>query len=74
MIVAYPDETLYDAMGKMLRHDIGRLPVVARSNERKVVGYLGRSSILGARQRYHREEDVRESGFNSGNGARDQES
>ena len=65
LIVAYPDETLHDAMGKMLTHDVGRLPVVARSNERTVVGYLGRSSILSARQRYHREEGVRARGFNS---------
>ncbi|HEX8897542.1 MAG TPA: chloride channel protein [Chthoniobacterales bacterium] len=65
LIVAYPDETLHDAMSKMLTHDIGRLPVVARSNERKVLGYLGRASIMSARERYHREEGVRARGFNS---------
>jgi chloride channel protein, CIC family len=63
LIVASPDETLHDAMARMLRHDIGRLPVVERENERKVVGYLGRSSILNARQRYHREEEFRSRGF-----------
>ena len=63
--VAYPDETLHDAVARMLRHDIGRLPVVERANEKKVVGYLGRSSILAARERYHREEDVRARGFRS---------
>ena len=26
------------------------------------IGYLGRSAILGAREHFHREEDVRESG------------
>jgi len=61
--VAYPDETLHDAVARMLRHDVGRLPVVERVNEKKVVGYLGRSSILAARERYHREEELRARGF-----------
>ena len=30
LIVTYPDETLYDVIAKLLRHDIGRLPVVDR--------------------------------------------
>jgi chloride channel protein, CIC family len=63
LIVTYPDETLHDAMARMLRHDIGRLPVVERTNEKKAVGYLGRSSILTARQRYHTEEEFRSRGF-----------
>ena len=68
LVVAYPDETLHDAMSKMLTHDIGRLPVVSRTDERLVVGYLGRSSILKARQRYHREEGVRARGFRANDG------
>lgn len=67
--VAYPDETLHDAVARMLRHDIGRFPVVERANEKKVVGYLGRASILAARERYHREEDVRARGFRYNNGS-----
>ena len=63
LIVTYPDETLHDAVARMLKHDVGRLPVVERSNERKVVGYLGRASIMNARQRYHREEEERTRGF-----------
>jgi CBS domain-containing protein len=63
LIVTYPDETLHDAIARMLRHDIGRLPVVERSNEKKVVGYLGRASIMQARQRYHAEEEERARGF-----------
>jgi CBS domain-containing protein len=62
VIVTYPDETLHDAITKLLRHDIGRLAVVERTSPRKVVGYLGRASILSALQRYHREENVRERG------------
>ena len=44
LIVAYEDETLHDAIARMLRHDVGRLPVVDRANEKRVVGYLGRAS------------------------------
>ena len=67
--LAYPDETLHDAVARMLRHNIGRLPVVERTNEKKVVGYLGRSSILSARERYHREEELRARGFRYSNEA-----
>jgi CBS domain-containing protein len=63
LIVAYCDETLHDAIARMLRHDIGRLPVVERANEKKVVGYLGRAGILTARERYHRDEERRARGF-----------
>jgi chloride channel protein, CIC family len=34
LVVTYPDEILYEAIEKMLRHDIGRLPVVTRDNPR----------------------------------------
>ncbi len=62
LVVAYPDETLYDVIAKLLQHDIGRLPVVERAAPRKVVGYLGRAGILSARERYHQEENIREKG------------
>jgi chloride channel protein, CIC family len=61
-IVSYPDELLHDALAKMLRNDIGRLPVVAREEPWRVLGYLGRSSILEARWRHLQEEEVRERG------------
>jgi CBS domain-containing protein len=63
LIVAYEDETLHDAIARMLRHDVGRLPVVDRANEKRVVGYFGRASIMAARARYHREEQLRERGL-----------
>ncbi|MGH8092524.1 MAG: chloride channel protein [Chthoniobacterales bacterium] len=62
LVVTYPDETLHDAIAKLLRHNIGRLPVVERAAPKIPIGYLGRAGILAARQRYHREEDVRERG------------
>jgi CBS domain-containing protein len=61
-VVAYPDETLQDAAAKMLRHNIGRLPVVSRQETGKVLGYLGRASILSARVRYQQEEEIRSRG------------
>jgi CIC family chloride channel protein len=62
LIVTYPDELLHDAVRKMLQNNIGRLPVVDRANPKRVVGYLGRASILAARLRQHEEEEVRERG------------
>ena len=63
LIIAFPDETLHDAVARMLPHNIGRLPVVDRLNDKRVVGYLGRANILAARERYHRDEEIRERGF-----------
>lgn len=63
VVVAYPDELLHDASAKMLRHNIGRLPVVDRDDPRRVVGYLGRPGIMAARLRRLEEEHVREPGW-----------
>ncbi|HUM05203.1 MAG TPA: chloride channel protein [Terriglobales bacterium] len=63
VIVAYPDELLHDASNRMLRHDVGRLPVVDPENSRRVIGYLGRAGILAARQQRMEEEHVREPGW-----------
>jgi H+/Cl- antiporter ClcA/CBS domain-containing protein len=62
LVVAHPDETLHDVIARMLKHDIGRLPVVERGSPRRVVGYLGRADILSARSRQHEEEERRERG------------
>jgi CBS-domain-containing membrane protein len=51
------------AISLMLRHDVGRLPVVDRANEKRVVGYLGRARIMAARERYHSDEQIRERGL-----------
>jgi chloride channel protein, CIC family len=63
VVVTYPDELLHDASAKMLRNDIGRLPVVDRDDPGRVVGYLGRSGIMAARLRRLEEEHVREPGW-----------
>src|SRR5579864_2130825 len=66
LVVTYPDELVSEAAAKLLRFDIGRLPVVDRSDERKVVGYLGRAGILAACMRRFQDEHVREPGWFNG--------
>jgi len=61
-IVAFEDELIRDAVERMLTHDIGRLPVVGRDDPARLVGYLGRSGIVAARQRLVEDENVRERG------------
>ena len=63
LVVTYPDELVSEAAAKMLRFDIGRLPVVDRGDERRVVGYLGRAAILAARLRRFQDEHVRQAGM-----------
>jgi H+/Cl- antiporter ClcA len=63
LIVAFPDELISEASEKMLRNDVGRLPVVERSDPRKLVGYLGRQGVMAARLRRLHEEHVREPGW-----------
>jgi CBS domain-containing protein len=63
LIVTYPDEILHEAAAKLLRNNIGRMPVVDRDDPQRVVGYLGRPGILAARMRRLEEEHVREPGW-----------
>ena len=63
IVVTYPDESLHQAMEKMLRYNVGRLPVVDRADGRRVLGYLGRPGIIAARLRQMDEEHVREPGW-----------
>jgi chloride channel protein, CIC family len=63
LVVTYPDEVLYEAVERMLQNKVGRLPVVERGDRTKLVGYLGRAEILGARLRRIEEERVRETGW-----------
>jgi H+/Cl- antiporter ClcA/CBS domain-containing protein len=63
LIVSFPDEVLHEAAVKMLRNNIGRLPVVKRGNLRSVVGYLGRSNLMAAHLRQLEEEHFRDRTF-----------
>nr|WP_230972435.1 chloride channel protein [Archaeoglobus neptunius] len=51
LIVTYPDETLEDALIKLVQKGIGRLPVVDRNDERKLLGMVTRSDIIKAHAR-----------------------
>ena len=46
--VAYPDDSVRDALTLMVQRDVGRLPVVMRDNSRKIVGYLSRGNVMSA--------------------------
>ena len=63
LIVTYPDELLDEAMAKMARHKLGRLPVVHRRDPTRLLGYLGRAAIAAAWQELIEEEQVREAGW-----------
>jgi CBS domain-containing protein len=61
--VAFPDETLNEALMRMLQNNCGRLPVVSRENHRKILGYLGRAAVLQARLRRLHDDHVPEPGW-----------
>ncbi len=57
--VAYADDSVRDALNRMLQSNIGRLPVVARENSSKIVGYLSRGDVMSAHlNQLHEENDV----------------
>lgn len=66
LIIAYPDESLKDAVTRMLKNDIGRLPVVHREDSHRLLGYLGRTGLLEGRLRVMQEEEHRERRWNVG--------
>jgi CIC family chloride channel protein len=61
-IIAFADEPLNEAINRMLKNNIGRLPVVNREDHRVVIGYIGRSNVMAARLRGLEEEELREGG------------
>ncbi|MGV3532823.1 MAG: CBS domain-containing protein, partial [Chthoniobacteraceae bacterium] len=62
-VVTFPDETLHQALARMLEHGIGRLPVVERTNPTVAVGYLGRAHFLAAKLLQLEEGNRREPGW-----------
>jgi CIC family chloride channel protein len=65
-IVAYPDESVFDALTKMLLNNVGRLPVVDRADPQKMVGFLNRASVMSCWGHHLHEELVREPGWLEG--------
>jgi len=58
VVRAYPDETVREAVRRMLYHDIGRLPIVSREDDRKLVGYIDRAAVIAAHRRGMREDGI----------------
>jgi CIC family chloride channel protein len=48
LLVAYPNETLADALRRLNTRDIERLPVVSRNNPRQIIGLIRRRDIIRA--------------------------
>ncbi len=63
LIVAYPDESAFDALTKMLVNNVGRLPVVDRKNPEKMVGYINRAAVMACWGTHLHEESWREAGW-----------
>ncbi len=63
LIVAYPDERVFDAVTKMLENNIGRLPVVDRKDPTRLIGYINRANVMGSWRGHLQEESVRETGW-----------
>lgn len=63
LVVAYPDESVHEAVRRMLAHEIGRLLVVNRSNPKVLIGYVSRTNLLSTKFWKLQEEEVREDGW-----------
>jgi len=48
LVVAYPDESVHEALDKMVEKDVGRLPVVERSDPSRIIGIISKHDILRA--------------------------
>jgi CBS domain-containing protein len=63
LVTAFPDETVHEAVARMLTHGIGRLLVVSRTDPKQMVGYVSRTHLLSTRFRQVQQEQVREDGW-----------
>ncbi len=48
VVTAWPDQSVHDALAQLGGMDVGRIPVVTRGSEAKVLGVLGRRDIVKA--------------------------
>ncbi|MDF1753288.1 MAG: chloride channel protein [Verrucomicrobiales bacterium] len=51
IVTAFPDQTVREALVQFGAGDVGRIPVVSRSNPREIVGVLRRSDIISSYSR-----------------------
>jgi len=52
LIVAYPDESLSSVLTKMYKYNVGRLPVVDRNDESRLLGIISKTDILMAYKKF----------------------
>lgn len=74
LIITYPDETVRQALIRMMQHNIGRLPVVDRVCPTEIKGYLSRGNIMSAYLKQVQDESHVEEGWISYFGARNKSS
>ena len=46
LVVGYPEETLYEALGRMTKNKISHLPIVTRDYPEKLVGFLAIHNVV----------------------------
>ncbi len=51
LVIAFPDENLNDGLRKLGLRDVGRIPVVAREDHRRLLGLITRKNIISAYNR-----------------------
>src|SRR5205085_7322304 len=68
LIVVYPDDSVREALTRMLLGNVGRLPVVDPAQPTKIVGYLSRVDVMAAQMGKTTEEHVREPGWMTSKG------
>lgn len=62
-LVAYPNQSLYDALVKLGAKDVGRIPVVDRDDNTKLLGVLRRHDIIRAYRKRLEESAGRDRGY-----------
>jgi len=60
LITCYEDDLLSNVVIKMLRNDIGRMPVVEREDASKLVGYIDRSNLMAGPMKWYEDEHLKE--------------
>ena len=63
MIVAYPEQSLYEALLKLGAKDVGRIPVVDRKDTTRLLGVLRRHDIIRAYRKKLEESVRRDRGY-----------
>jgi chloride channel protein, CIC family len=63
LVTVFPDETVHEAVARMLNHGVGRLLVVSRDDPKQMLGYVSRTHLLSTRFRQVQQEQVREDGW-----------